>query len=437
MCAGRESVRLFVMRWLLLFLVFTVPAHAAEYLVAPEGNDSADGLTPKTAWQTIQRVNKADLKPGDIVRFAPASYKGPLLVSQSGETEKPIIFSGRGSVSNATIEAADDCVDVAADHVFIDSFTLLGASDPKRAALFVRANRDLRGISITRCHFTLNAVPGIHVDADQGKTVHQLSIISNTFSSNADTPILIESAASGRVYGNAVQLEREPRPKNRAAIWLRSDRVRNVVVENNQIRAGIPDACAIRLTETGVGIDIKDNDVHASGETGIWLENANGVSISGNIVRDTRTGVRINAGSHDHELANNTIVALENGIVIDAKRTIDPPVDDAICGIDVSRNLILVAGRYAVRVSGGAEATPVRLERNRFDPPRFRWGDEEFESVAALEKIVGDTQSLHGPISTGLGIPTLVSGGAGADRRTPRLPHRAPSSRTPTTSPNP
>jgi parallel beta-helix repeat protein len=382
----------------------------------PEGDDSADGLTPKTAWQTIQRVNKADLKPGDIVRFAPASYKGPLLIRQSGEREKPIIFSGRGSVSNATIEAADACVDVAADHVFIDSFTLLGASDPKRAAMFVRADRDLRGISITRCHFTLNAAPGIHVDADQGKTVHQLSIIYNTFSSNADTPILIESAASGRVYGNAIQLEREPRPKDRTAIWLRSDRVKNVVVEQNRIRARIPDACAIRLTGTGAGIDIKDNDVYSSGDTGIWLENASGVSISGNIVRDVLTGIRITAGSHDHELTENTIVATHYGIMVDAKRTLDPPVDDPKCGIDIARNLILVAGRAAVRVSGGAEATPVRFERNRFDPPRFRWGDEEYESVAALEKVVGDTRSFHGPISTDPGVPTLLSGGAGASR---------------------
>lgn len=39
------------------------------YFVANDGNDSNDGKTPKTAWQTFEKVSSADLKVGDGVLF--------------------------------------------------------------------------------------------------------------------------------------------------------------------------------------------------------------------------------------------------------------------------------------------------------------------------------------------------------------------------------
>ena len=39
------------------------------YVSAGSGKDSNDGLSPRSAWQTIARVNSARLKPGDSVLF--------------------------------------------------------------------------------------------------------------------------------------------------------------------------------------------------------------------------------------------------------------------------------------------------------------------------------------------------------------------------------
>src|SRR4051812_8950963 len=41
----------------------------STYYVAATGNDGADGLSPTTPWQSLARVNRVDLQPGDQVLF--------------------------------------------------------------------------------------------------------------------------------------------------------------------------------------------------------------------------------------------------------------------------------------------------------------------------------------------------------------------------------
>lgn len=71
-------------------------AQAATYYVASSGNDSHDGRSPATAWRTLDRVNRADLKPGDRVRFRRGDMWRGSLRPHSGASGRPITYGGYG-----------------------------------------------------------------------------------------------------------------------------------------------------------------------------------------------------------------------------------------------------------------------------------------------------------------------------------------------------
>ena len=68
------------------------------YYVSNEGNDKNDGLTPETAWASIEKVSNADLQPGDAVFFNRGdTFRGYLWAREGvtysayGEGSKPIL----------------------------------------------------------------------------------------------------------------------------------------------------------------------------------------------------------------------------------------------------------------------------------------------------------------------------------------------------------
>lgn len=92
-----------------LLVSLAVPSSpAASYHVdATRGDDTHDGLTPRTAWRSLDRVNAAAFTPGDRVRFRRGSvWDGQLRVEARGEPGRPIRFEayGRGPISR--IDAA-------------------------------------------------------------------------------------------------------------------------------------------------------------------------------------------------------------------------------------------------------------------------------------------------------------------------------------------
>ena len=69
-----------------------------RWYVSAGGSDDADGMTPATAWRTLDRVNRAELSPGDCVLFHRGDlYRGVLnakngvIYSSYGHGPKPIL----------------------------------------------------------------------------------------------------------------------------------------------------------------------------------------------------------------------------------------------------------------------------------------------------------------------------------------------------------
>lgn len=79
------------------------------YYVANDGNDNNDGLTPETAWATMDKVDSANLKNGDAVffkrgdlwRIQPIICKDGVTYSAYGEGEKPRIYASQENAIGA------------------------------------------------------------------------------------------------------------------------------------------------------------------------------------------------------------------------------------------------------------------------------------------------------------------------------------------------
>jgi len=73
------------------------------YVDAEGGHDGRDGLSEQTAWQSLQRVNTADLQPGDSVRFKCGGLWRGSLVPVSGDENAPVTYTSYGSGPKPTI----------------------------------------------------------------------------------------------------------------------------------------------------------------------------------------------------------------------------------------------------------------------------------------------------------------------------------------------
>ena len=75
-----------------------VPKLARVFYISPNGSDQNNGRSPEKAWQTIERLNLAKLRPGDYVLFERGGYYRGTFTTQTGVTysaygegKKPII----------------------------------------------------------------------------------------------------------------------------------------------------------------------------------------------------------------------------------------------------------------------------------------------------------------------------------------------------------
>lgn len=66
------------------------------YVDAAAGDDQRDGLTGADAWRTLQRVNAADLRPGDTVRFKRGGTWRGTLRPASGDEHAPVTYTAYG-----------------------------------------------------------------------------------------------------------------------------------------------------------------------------------------------------------------------------------------------------------------------------------------------------------------------------------------------------
>jgi len=67
------------------------------YVDCEAGRDSGDGLAADRAWRSLERVNAADLQPGDTVRFRSGGRWRGSLVPVSGDEGAPVTYTAFGA----------------------------------------------------------------------------------------------------------------------------------------------------------------------------------------------------------------------------------------------------------------------------------------------------------------------------------------------------
>jgi len=88
-----------------ILLVSNTGAGQNTYFVSPDGNDAADGLSVKTAWKSIDKVNTIVFQPGDRILFeAGGVFHGQLKPQGSGSQEQPIVMSSFGGCGRPVID---------------------------------------------------------------------------------------------------------------------------------------------------------------------------------------------------------------------------------------------------------------------------------------------------------------------------------------------
>ncbi|MEP6673679.1 MAG: right-handed parallel beta-helix repeat-containing protein [Ferruginibacter sp.] len=79
------------------------------YIDALKGNDSNNGLSATTAWQTVSKVSRFSFKPGDIISFrAGQIFKGILNISSGGKPGMPVTYTSYGSGVQPVIDGNGD-----------------------------------------------------------------------------------------------------------------------------------------------------------------------------------------------------------------------------------------------------------------------------------------------------------------------------------------
>ncbi|MCX7825711.1 MAG: right-handed parallel beta-helix repeat-containing protein, partial [Verrucomicrobiae bacterium] len=66
------------------------------HVAAASGDDANDGLSPHSPWRSLEKVNAAELRPGDKVLFKRGDIWRGQLVPQSGEEGAPITYGAYG-----------------------------------------------------------------------------------------------------------------------------------------------------------------------------------------------------------------------------------------------------------------------------------------------------------------------------------------------------
>jgi hypothetical protein len=70
--------------------------HRTFYVDSESGRDENDGLSANHAWQSLERVNAAELKPGDVVQFKRGGLWRGSLSPASGDEQAPITYTSYG-----------------------------------------------------------------------------------------------------------------------------------------------------------------------------------------------------------------------------------------------------------------------------------------------------------------------------------------------------
>lgn len=303
--------------------VLATAAHATDYHVASGGSDGNDGLTPMTAWATLQHAADT-VGPGDTVYVADGTYTGfDLRVVATASDPVAFVAESPAVVIDQDNPVTSDGINVEnAAYVTIDGFTV---NERTRAGIRVAVSDH---VTVRNCSCGDNGRWGIFTGFADDLLIEN----NETYGSVLEHGIYVSNSGDRPVIrGNHSH-------DNRAnGIHMNGDEsqggdgtISDALVEDNVIHGnGVGGGSGINMDGV-VGSVVRNNllyDNHASGISLYKIDGATGST--GNLVvnntivnaADARWCVNITGGSTGNTVVNNI---LYNAHSFRGAITIDP-----------------------------------------------------------------------------------------------------------------
>ncbi len=158
--AFRISHMCALVRSLSLLPLAVLPLAGAVYHVdSTNGEDTRSGLGPGSAWRSLERANKVDLKPGDELRFKSGGvWKGPLKPQGGGAEGAPVRIGRYGDGPLPRIEGGG----MGPDAVLLENFSHVSVSELEIANTGPRREPWRTGIRV--CANGAGTVAGVRLE---------------------------------------------------------------------------------------------------------------------------------------------------------------------------------------------------------------------------------------------------------------------------------
>jgi len=304
------------------------------YYVRQTGNDNYDGLSPNTAFRTIQKAAEV-MKPGDIVFVGGGVYQETVTPQNSGTQSKHIVFvadqSGTYTGDSGDVEIQGGDFGFYIDnkqYIELYNFKITNTSS---SAVYIKSNGLPSHIKIGAINLTNNSGDGIVIE-----NTSQIEIVNSEFSFNKRGVVVTQS--SDVLFQNTDIFQNSQKGgeiKNSSKITFSFGEIYLNGEEGIFLNGGgnheIKHAFVFLNTKSGIyasttnTLSLEDNKIYSNQQSGIFLENVSSGSIISNLVyRNKLSGILIKKNSQDIVLSNNTFSKnLENGIFIDSSSNIE------------------------------------------------------------------------------------------------------------------
>jgi len=281
---------------------------SATYYVSPTGNDTNDGTSTATAWQTVAKVNATTFVRGDSVLFQGGqTFTGTMLyleTTKAGTATAPVTFgsygTGRATISNTT-NAAIFLYNIGG--VVIKDLILTTAPTRDVVSLYKDTTGRSSYIRIDNIDCSLGKY-GLVIGGDGGGGFDDLQVTNSVFHNNRDSGL--------NIYG--------PTYNAASPAWANSD----ITVSGCTAHTNLGNS-ANTTSNTGSGIVLGSVDVglielctaygngnsHGAtveGPVGIWCYDARNVTIRRSTSYNNNTGTTVDGGGFDIDINCNSCV---------------------------------------------------------------------------------------------------------------------------------
>ncbi len=314
------------------FLIQTLEAKAKKvyYVRKTIGSDDNDGLSPDTAFLTIQKA-ASTTQSGDIVFVGAGDYQEEVSIKDSGTSQNPISFVADTN-GNYTGDSGEVKISGINYGIYIDGKTHIKIygfkiTHSQIAGIYIGGTNP-QYIDIINNEISGNSGDGIEALSGSDILISHNKIFSNkkgVYLKSSSSQIIknqVYQNASGGIFvekGNFVEIKFNEVFSNSGNGILVSDNANNNTVEQNLVYSNSLDG--ISVFDHASQILVIKNISHSNSGNGISFKNniSNANKLAANLVfKNSKNGILISENCVNNEILNNTSYKnSENGILIE------------------------------------------------------------------------------------------------------------------------